>query len=343
MIMTPSKTLFLFMLMIGTLICISSTSWFGMWMGLEINLLSFIPLTTQSKNPLTAEASLKYFLIQAFASSLLLFSFILMQLVTNMNPLIYQEQLFTMIMLSSLLLKAGAAPFHFWLPGTMEGMSWINCLILTTWQKIAPLMIISYIMEYNKFMFIIIITSIFTGSLGGLTQTSLRKLMAYSSINHLGWMLGSMLVSETLWLIYLLIYTLLSSSMIFIFYTFQLYYMSHNYIMFNSHPLMKFCLYSSLLSLGGLPPFLGFLPKWMVIQSLTNLNQILLTLIMVMMTLVTLFYYMRLTFSAFLLSPTRSKWSMMNNYSNYSLTITSIIMLISLIGLLLTIIIWPVM
>nr|WFP43253.1 NADH dehydrogenase subunit 2 [Rhomboptera ligata] len=334
MMMNPSKYLFFTTLLLGTLISISSNSWVGAWVGLEINLLSFIPLMMQAKNPLSTEASLKYFLIQALASSILLFSFILAQLTIKMTLMDYSEFLFTLL-LSSLLLKMGSAPFHFWFPGTMEGLSWMNCLILMTWQKIAPLMLTSYLIKFNTFMVLIIILSITVGSLGGLNQTSLRKLMAYSSINHLGWMLSGMLSGENLWLIYFLIYFLLNVSVTFIFSTFQLSYLSQNYLILNAHPSAKFCLYSVLLSLGGLPPFLGFMPKWLVIQTLTNLNQLFLTTLMIMMTLITLFYYIRLTFSAFLLSPFDLSWNQGMKYNNWSLMIIALLTINSFLGLML--------
>nr|WFP43292.1 NADH dehydrogenase subunit 2 [Chloracris brunneri] len=339
MIMNPSKLLFSLTLISSTLISVSSTSWLGAWVGLEINLLSFIPLTAQSKNPLSTEASLKYFLIQALASSVLLFSFILTQLTTKINMLNYlynQELLFTLLS-SSLLLKMGSAPFHSWFPGTMEGMTWMNCLILMTWQKIAPLMLISYLIEFNIFMIMVIISSVSAGSFGGLNQTSLRKLMAYSSINHIGWMLSSMLVGENLWLIYFLIYSLISISVVLIFYMFQISYISQNYLLLNSHPSIKLCFYSLLLSLGGLPPFLGFLPKWLVIQNLVSLNQIFLTILMIIMTLITLFYYLRLTFSAFLLNPINLKWNSLTNYNNITLAMISIMTINSFMSILLTI------
>nr|WFP43240.1 NADH dehydrogenase subunit 2 [Callimenellus fumidus] len=339
MILTPAKYLFISTMILGTLISISSNSWLGAWLGLEINLLSFIPLITNSKNSLSTEASLKYFLIQAFASSVLLFSFIMTQLSSKMNFLMYQEMLI-LLMMSSLMLKMGAAPFHFWFPGTMEGLSWINCLILMTWQKIAPLMLISYIIKLNMFIFIAILSSVIIGSMGGLNQTSLRKLMAYSSINHLGWMMSAMIIGNNTWILYFIIYSTLSLSIIFMFHTHQISYISQTYFMMNNQITMKFYLFTLLLSLGGLPPFLGFLPKWIIIQTMVNLNQLFLVTFMVITTLITLFYYIRLTFSAFLFSPLEIKWSMTNNYNHSSLVIISIMTMISSLSLLLSPLFW---
>nr|YP_009349961.1 NADH dehydrogenase subunit 2 [Phyllomimus sinicus]AQM40135.1 NADH dehydrogenase subunit 2 [Phyllomimus sinicus] len=339
MLLNPSKQLFLFTLVWGTLISISSNSWLGAWIGLEINLLSFIPIIMNSKNPMSTEAALKYFLIQAFASSILLFSFTLTQL-TNNTDIIYQTNMFMLLMQSSLLLKMGTAPFHFWFPGTMEGLSWLNCIILMTWQKIAPLMLVSYLIKLNMFTYMIIVMSIIVGSIGGLNQTSLRKLMAYSSINHLGWMLSAMIASENLWMTYFIIYSIMSSSVSIIFNSFQISYFSQNLLFLNNHPFIKFSLFILLLSLGGLPPFLGFLPKWLVIQNLTQLSQISLITIMVLMTLITLFYYMRLTFSAFLLHSANLKWNLLTPLNNMNMSILSIATFTSMILLFLPTLTW---
>nr|ATN40437.1 NADH dehydrogenase subunit 2 [Xizicus howardi] len=332
MFKNPSKILFLSTLIMGTLISISSTSWLGVWMGLEINLLSFIPLMSNTKNILSTEASLKYFLIQAIASALLLFSLIMMFLMSNMSILLNHE-VFLLLISSALLLKMGAAPFHFWFPGTMEGLNWWNNLILMTWQKIAPLMLLSYVIKMNLFFSIIIVLSIIIGSLGGLNQTSLRKLMAYSSINHLGWMIAAMSSGENLWELYFLIYFFLSTAIIFMFNNFQAFHLNQNFLMMNNNPKIKFCMFTLLLSLGGLPPFLGFLPKWLVIQSMAELNNLLILTLMVITTLITLFYYIRITFSAFLFSYSEIKWNYSQSYHNHFYIIMMMFTMISLLGL----------
>nr|YP_009349779.1 NADH dehydrogenase subunit 2 [Hexacentrus japonicus]AQM39824.1 NADH dehydrogenase subunit 2 [Hexacentrus japonicus] len=331
MLINPAKMLFLVTLVMGTLISISSNSWFGVWMGLEINLLSFIPLMTNYKNILSTEASLKYFLIQAFASAILLFSIILLYIFTQMH----QKPFFTLdlIISSALLLKMGAAPFHFWFPGTMEGLNWFNCFTLMTWQKIAPLMLLSYLIQLNAFTIIVILSSVMVGSIGGLNQTSLRKLMAYSSINHLGWMIGGMLTGENVWEIYFMIYSFLSLSIIYIFMSLQIFHINQNFLTLNNNHMMKFCLFMLLLSLGGLPPFLGFLPKWIIIQTMAELNLLFLITFMAVTTLITLFYYLRLTFTAFLLSNSELKWNLSSPISWTKLTTLLSLTSISTLGL----------
>nr|YP_009488031.1 NADH dehydrogenase subunit 2 [Culex chidesteri]AWB99720.1 NADH dehydrogenase subunit 2 [Culex chidesteri] len=325
-----SNNIFLIMLIFGSLITISANSWLGAWMGLEINLLSFIPLMNEGKkNLMTSESSLKYFLTQAFASSILLFTIILMMMSFNLN---WINDFYELLILSTLLLKNGAAPFHFWFPGVMEGLSWINGLILMTWQKIAPLMLISYNINYNFFL-ITIILSMIIGALGGLNQTSLRKLMAFSSINHLGWMLMAMMNNELLWLIYFIFYFFLSMSIVLLFNNLKLFHFNQIFNFSMMNPTIKFFLFLNLLSLGGLPPFLGFLPKWLVIQNLVETNQLFLLFISVCLTLITLYYYLRMSYSIYMLNFNKNSWMLINNFNNKNMTFILTMNFFSIMGL----------
>nr|YP_009694101.1 NADH dehydrogenase subunit 2 [Sphaeronemoura grandicauda]QEI04373.1 NADH dehydrogenase subunit 2 [Sphaeronemoura grandicauda] len=335
MINNPTKFLFLLTLMGGTLISTSANSWFGAWMGLEINLLSFIPLMTNSKNLFSTEASLKYFLVQALASATLLFSVILGSLL--INPALTNSSFSTslnILISSSLLLKMGAAPFHFWFPGVMEGLNWMNGLMLLTWQKIAPLMLISYTLKLDIFFSLIIMLSVIIGSLGGLNQTSIRKILAYSSINHLGWLLAAMAAGESIWGIYFVIYSFLSFAIIFMMNAFKLMHVNQIFSLNTINPVNKFAFFITLLSLGGLPPFLGFMPKWLVIQNMVTLGNLFTVTIMVVTTLMTLFYYLRTTFGAFMLTYSEILWNSPSAANNNTHNFALLLSILSTFGLL---------
>lgn len=325
--------LFLITLIRGSLIAVSSNSWLGAWIGLEINLLSFIPLIIYTNNLLATEAALKYFLTQALASSVLLFSIIIFIFLNNFiyNLNILDNNVFIIIN-SALLLKIGAAPFHFWFPGVIEGLRWINNLILMTWQKIAPLILISYCL-IDKFIIFVIIFSVLVGSIGGLNQSSLRKIIAFSSINHLGWILAGIILIKNLWEEYFIIYSFLSFTLVFIFYSFKLFHINQTFSIFSNFPTIKFCLFISLLSLGGLPPFLGFLPKWIIIQYLTINNILFLVIFIVCFTLLTLFYYLRICFSSFILSYWETNWNYKMTFSKATFKNCFILTFFSLFGL----------
>nr|QBF00317.1 NADH dehydrogenase subunit 2 [Stegana sp. 46 JL-2019]QBF00318.1 NADH dehydrogenase subunit 2 [Stegana sp. 1284 JL-2019]QBF00319.1 NADH dehydrogenase subunit 2 [Stegana sp. 1783 JL-2019]QBF00320.1 NADH dehydrogenase subunit 2 [Stegana sp. 1988 JL-2019] len=326
-----SKILFVIIMMSGSLITVTSNSWLGAWMGLEINLLSFIPLMSDSKNLMSTEASLKYFLVQALASTVLLFAIILVMMKNNINYEMNYSYI-SLIILSSLLLKSGAAPFHFWFPNIMEGLSWMNCLLLMTWQKIAPLMLISHV-NIKLLLFSSIILSVIIGSLGGLNQSSLRKLMAFSSINHLGWMLMALNTNESIWMIYFLMYSFLSFTLTFMFNNFKIFHFNQMFSLFFNSKILKFIYLMNFLSLGGLPPFLGFLPKWLLIQQLSLDNQYFMLIILVMSTLITLFFYLRICYSAFMLNYYENNWmiNMFINSFNYYLYV--ILSFFSIFGL----------
>nr|QBF01176.1 NADH dehydrogenase subunit 2 [Stegana cyclophylla] len=326
-----SKILFVIIMMSGSLITITSNSWLAAWMGLEINLLSFIPLMSDSNNLMSSEASLKYFLIQAMASTILLFAIILLLMMKNMNYEMHMSFI-SMIILSSLLLKSGAAPFHFWFPNIMEGLSWMNCLILMTWQKIAPLMLISYT-NIKFLLFSSIIMSVIIGSLGGLNQSSLRKLMAFSSINHLGWMLMALNSNEIIWFIYFLIYSFLSFTLIFMFNSYKIFHFNQMFSLFFNSKILKFILFMNFLSLGGLPPFMGFLPKWLVIQQLSMENQYFLLTILVMTALITLFFYLRICYTAFMLNYFENNWFIYMKIKNTNYNLYMILSFFSIFGL----------
>nr|YP_010952502.1 NADH dehydrogenase subunit 2 [Neogurelca himachala]WMQ52757.1 NADH dehydrogenase subunit 2 [Neogurelca himachala] len=325
-----NKMFFLFILFFSSLISISSNSWFGCWIGLEINLLSFIPLISNSNNLLSSEASLKYFLTQSIASMNFLFS-ILMKLILMKN---FEMNFFIMIMInSSLLMKMGSAPFHFWFPNISEGLSWFNNFILMTWQKITPLILLSYYFNFN-FLYFIIIMNILIGAGGGLNQTSLRKLMAFSSINNLGWMIFSMMISENLWMFYFFMYSFLISIMFFLFYILNMFFINQLFIN-NLNSMIKLNLLINFLSLGGLPPFLGFLPKWMIINILMINKFYILTFIMVMGSLITIFFYIRIIYSSFMFNYFKMKWFKMNFKNNF-LKFINMFSMISIMGMILS-------
>nr|QVM79218.1 NADH dehydrogenase subunit 2 [Dorcasomus pinheyi] len=295
------KILFFNTLIMGTLIAVSSYSWMSMWMGLEINLLSIIPLLSDPKNLYPSESALKYFITQALASAVLLFSIVM---IMNMNEFIPQNSNYFMILMmnSALLTKLGAAPFHAWFPEVMEGLNWMNCLIMLTWQKIAPMILLMYNSKLVLFLSSIVLFSTIISGILGLNQISLRKIMAYSSINHIAWMIASMLNSQTIWLVYFLTYSTISINIVLIFHYFNIFFLKQLFNSFNYNKTLKFFFILNFLSLGGLPPFLGFFPKWLTINNLIQNNFYVISLLLIMFTLITLFFYLRITFSTIIIN-----------------------------------------
>nr|AKR18006.1 NADH dehydrogenase subunit 2 [Portunus pelagicus]ALJ01881.1 NADH dehydrogenase subunit 2 [Portunus pelagicus] len=291
-----SYLFFFFTLLAGTTLSISSSSWFGAWLGLELNLLSFIPLITTKLCPYLAEAAIKYFLIQALASTILIMS---------ASTFLYAQSVSHMMILLSLLLKLGAAPFHFWFPQVTEGLSWPQAFILLTIQKLAPMFLISYLTFSDTLMSIIMISALLSsliGALGGLNIMKLRKLMAFSSINHMSWMLVGIYMGDIYWLTYFTFYSLVSGSVIMLLFTTHSSTVSNLLNQSKKDLLLNMFIPMNILSLGGLPPFLGFLPKWIMIQFMSANSMFVPLLVLLVSSLITLYFYLRLFIPMTLLS-----------------------------------------
>nr|AEO51723.1 NADH dehydrogenase subunit 2 [Liriomyza trifolii] len=324
------KIMFLLILMMGTLITVSSNSWLSAWMGLEINLLAFIPLMNDN-NLMSTESSLKYFLTQALASTVFIFSsiFYLIENFYSMEMIFIYSKI---LILSSVLLKMGAAPFHFWFPNVMMGLSWMNSYILMVWQKIAPFFILSYVM-YKPLIIFCAITSAICGAISGFNQTSLSKLMAYSSINHMGWMLMTMMKNENLWMNYFFFYSFLNLTLIILFLMFNLNHINQLFYLYLNSKTFKFSMFFNLLSLGGLPPFLGFIPKWLTIQYLVMSNQYFIMLILIFSTLISLYFYLRMCYTAFMINYNETNWTMNYQFNQNMMNIYLLCSSISILGL----------
>nr|AML25640.1 NADH dehydrogenase subunit 2 [Staphylinidae sp. BMNH 1274706] len=310
--------LFVFSNILGTIISTSSCTWLGMWIGLEINLLSIIPLMNNNKNPFSSEASLKYFITQAIASSILLFSIILMSMNFYIN--FFYENSLMMIFNSALLTKMGMAPFHFWLPMVMEGLSWSLCFMIATISKFAPLILLSYNFNYPVFFSMTIILGSMIGGILGFNQTSIRKLMAYSSIIHMSWMMSSMFSHSTIFMLYFIIYTITSMNIMGLFWYLNI-FLFKDLIPKINNLFLKFTLTINFLSLGGLPPFIGFIPKWLTIEYLLMNYNFWLPMIMVIMTILSMAYYMRMIYFSFMINPWKMNYSINYNYSNFYMTL----------------------
>nr|YP_008378918.1 NADH dehydrogenase subunit 2 [Cercocebus chrysogaster]AGM47412.1 NADH dehydrogenase subunit 2 [Cercocebus chrysogaster] len=299
--MNPLAQLIIYTTMImGTLITMLSSHWFLAWAGLEMNMLAFIPILIKKTNLRSTEAATKYFLMQSTAAMILMMGIISNTLLTGHWMMTnYTSQLPSLMMTIAIIMKLGMTPFHFWVPEVTQGTPLTSGLLLLTWQKLAPISIMYQIhMSVNTHILLTLSTlSIMVGSWGGLNQTQLRKILGYSSITHTGWTMMTLTYNPTITILYLIVYIILTTTM---FLTLNL--NSNTTTLMLSHtwnksthltPLMA----STLLSLGGLPPLTGFLPKWITIQELTMNDNFLVPSIMIAMTLLNLYFYMRLIYA----------------------------------------------
>nr|AAP72061.1 NADH dehydrogenase subunit II [Craugastor bocourti] len=290
---------FLFSLTIGTLTTMLSGNWIVAWVGLEMSSLAFIPLMVLIPRPRAIEAATKYFLIQSSASALLLLAIILANFkggewVTN-SPLQGAPLVLTTIALST---KLGIAPFHTWMPDILQGLTLPTGLVLATLMKLAPLaLMIEITPSLNlKFLLILGLTSVIVGGAGGINQKQLRKILAYSSISHLGWTLTVMKLSTTLALLNFMLYILMAPVIFTVLHLMNAKNMSELATSMKKSPATAVLTLLSILSLAALPPLTGFLPKWLIVQELIEHNLIVYATVALVAALINLFYYLRLVY-----------------------------------------------
>nr|AOR39845.1 NADH dehydrogenase subunit 2 [Camelus bactrianus]AOR39858.1 NADH dehydrogenase subunit 2 [Camelus bactrianus]AZQ06241.1 NADH dehydrogenase subunit 2 [Camelus bactrianus]AZQ06267.1 NADH dehydrogenase subunit 2 [Camelus bactrianus]AZQ06319.1 NADH dehydrogenase subunit 2 [Camelus bactrianus] len=287
-------------IMAGTLIVMISSHWLFIWIGFEMNMLATIPILMKNFSPRSIEASTKYFLTQATASMLLMLGVIINLLYSGQWTTTKMfNQTSSIIITTALTMKLGLAPFHFWVPEVTQGIPLMSGLILLTWQKLAPLSVLYQIAPSINLNMLLTMSllSIMVGGWGGLNQTQLRKIMAYSSIGHMGWMTAIMVYNPTMAMLYLLMYLTMTLTMFMLFMinsTTTLLSLSHTW---NKTPIITMIVLTVMMSMGGLPPLSGFMPKWMIIQELTKNDNIILPTLMAMMALLNLYFYMRLAYS----------------------------------------------
>lgn len=282
-------------------------------MGLEINLIAFISLILNNKKILSIESSLIYFLTQAIASSILLYAIIFYIINFNINFFIFNN--LNNLIIIALIIKIGAAPTHFWIPLVIEGLSWINNYLLITWQKIAPIILLIYCANKDLFIIFILISTII-GSIIGFNQTSIKKVIAYSSINYNSWILASIQISTVLWKLFIRFYFYLSGCLILIFNLINLLIINQIFSINIKNYKINLFIIINILSIGGLPPILGFFPKILVIINIIIFKKIIIIFIILTFNLITLFYYLRITYSTFLINYFKNN-SILNNHINF--------------------------
>ena len=324
-----SNYIFFLLLLLGSIISISSSSWFTAWIGLELNLMCFIPLITTKINPYLSEAAVKYFLIQAIGSALLISS--------SLFYIPFSFIRHTLILIS-LLLKLAAAPFHFWFPQIVEGLTWPQVFLLSTVQKLAPIILISYLQLTPFIINIIIFSAILSailGAIGGLNVIFLRKIIAFSSINHLSWLLIAILTREIFWLLYFIIYSIILSTIIIIFFKLNVFIFSRLIQFYHNNSYHFILIIINLLSLGGLPPLVGFVPKWLLIQLIINYYLIIPILILLFSSLITLYFYLRIINPMLLLLNPIIRFNLKSNTFIFNFYFSSFIISFNILGLLL--------
>nr|QOV08575.1 NADH dehydrogenase subunit 2 [Lygodactylus nyaneka] len=301
-------------LLMSTTIVLSSHHWLLTWIGLELNTLSIIPIIIKHHHPRATEAATKYFLIQTAAAALILFAGTLNTWKTGQWTFTYTPSPSTTMIMLATMLKLGLAPVHFWYPDVLQGTTLLTALTISTWQKIAPLAILYTISQNpSTTMLTMGLLSALVGGWMGLNQTQMRKLLAFSSIAHMGWLMAALTLNPKLATMTLIIYILTTMAVFLLLSSTTMKTTSDLSSIHSSHPALTMALMLLTLSLGGLPPLSGFLPKWLILNELVSQHLTPLATLMALATLPSLYFYLRITFVATLMTPpnnsmTELKW-----------------------------------
>nr|ADU55183.1 NADH dehydrogenase subunit 2 [Dosidicus gigas] len=288
----PSNFLFILIMIMGTLFSLSSSHWLTMWMGLEINLMGFLPLMNIKGKTLEAEASMKYFIIQSMSSSILIISSVLMYNNTLSWYSMFTDSTFSLMIILSLVLKLGGAPLHFWMPSIAKQMSWSILFMMLTWQKLAPLLMLSLVNSNLMVVMLISMASTIVGSVMALNQTNIQLIMTYSSISHLGWMLSMITINSSLTMMYFFNYIMISMPLMNIL---SMTLGNHLFMLTQQTKMNNMIPISLILSLGGLPPLLGFMSKLIILISLIEMKLMMLAMFMFVGTLISLYFYLNMS------------------------------------------------
>nr|AUR33829.1 NADH dehydrogenase subunit 2 [Lalage tricolor] len=305
--MTPqAKLIFITSLLLGTTITISSNHWVMAWTGLEINTLAILPLISKSHHPRAIEAATKYFLVQATASALVLFSSMTNAWQTgqwDITQLTHPTS--CLILTAAISMKLGLVPFHFWFPEVLQGSPLITGLLLSTLMKFPPITLL-YMTSQALNPTLLTTMAILSAALGGwmgLNQTQTRKIMAFSSISHLGWMTIIIAYSPKLALLNFYLYSLMTAAVFLTLNSIKALKLSTLMTAWTKTPSLSAILLLALLSLAGLPPLTGFLPKWLIIQELTKQGMAPAAVTISLLSLLGLFFYLRLAYCATITLP----------------------------------------
>nr|YP_010388441.1 NADH dehydrogenase subunit 2 [Asthenactis papyraceus]UPP55890.1 NADH dehydrogenase subunit 2 [Asthenactis papyraceus] len=286
---------------IGTVVVISSHHWFSVWVGLELNTLSIIPILCLQFTPRGVESTVKYFLIQAFSAAVVL-NVVLIQVWLYASWSINNElNIFSSFLLClSISLKLGLFPCHYWFPDVLQGVSFLQGLILSTWQKIAPFIILINISGSINFVFLSTISmiSVLIGGWGGLNQIQVRKILAFSSISHIGWICSVISYSNVLSILMMMVYLILNTGVFLMCSNIGIFTLANLNRLIYYNIWISISLTLSVLSLGGLPPLTGFLSKFLALQCLISNSVLIVSGGLVLGSLLSLFFYLRIGFSS---------------------------------------------
>ena len=308
---------------LGMMIMISSNDLIVFYMGLELQSLSLYVLATFNRDQLkSSEAGLKYFVLSALSSGLLLYGCSLIYgftgstnfnlIASQLNSEEYALTFGIVFILVGLAFKISAVPFHMWAPDVYEGSPTSVTLFFAIVPKVAALTVfirflyvpfLNLMDQWQMILVFLSIASMLFGAIAAIGQTNLKRLIAYSSISHIGYALAGLTTGSNEGIqssiIYIVIYILMNLG----FFSCLLMLKRNNKYfediedlsgLSKNHPLLALSLLVSLFSLAGIPPLAGFFAKFYIFKSVIEQSMYFLAIVGLLSTVIAAFYYLRI-------------------------------------------------
>ena len=317
--------------LLGLMILVSSNHFITLYLAIELQSLSFYILTaSQKKSILSIEAALKYFILGSIASGFILYGASVIYgligslnfntiflIISNINFLNNIDFLLGFIygfsfILVGILFKIGAAPFHFWLPDVYEGapnnitaffaivpkISFIGILIRFSFDTFHNF---SYFFEI--FFYVVSILSMLIGSLGALQQKKIKRLLAYSSISHVGFILigftSNLMNNIPNILLYIIIYIIMNINLWISYLSLKINHKPVKYLtdlsnLFLNNKLLSIIMILNVFSLAGIPPLAGFFSKLFIFFTAIKASYFSLVFFALIISIISSFYYLKL-------------------------------------------------
>ncbi len=308
---------------LGMMIMISSNDLIVFYLGLELQSLALYVLATFNRdNILSSESGLKYFVLSALSSGLLLYGCSLVYGFSGSTNFIYIASsssnteygiIFGLVfIIVGLAFKISAVPFHMWAPDVYQGSPTAVTLFFAALPKIAALTVfirflytpfVNLIDQWQTILVFISISSMIFGAVAAIGQSNLKRLIAYSSIGHMGYALAGLasgtnqgIQSSIIYMSIYLVMTLSFFSCLFMLRKKNVFYEKIDDLsgLSTNHPILSICMLIVLFSLAGIPPLAGFFAKFYIFMAVIEQSMYFLAVVGLLSTVIAAFYYLRL-------------------------------------------------
>lgn len=301
-----SWILLVLIVLLSSLLLVSSVNWVAIYLALELQTLTFFILVSKKiHSAYSTEAGLKYFVLGAISSGLFLFGCTLLYGISGETSIqginsVLLGDAGKICITASLLFKLSVVPFHMWAPDVYEGVPTLILALLAIMPKIGVFVVLVLVGLISNVVLFCGVLSIIYGAIGALNQTKIKRLLAYSGIGHIGFMLFGVAIgsfeSIQASLIYIVIYIIMGICVFLVILSLKLTRVL--IIEINSlsrvNRVLALTLALTVISIAGIPPFAGFLGKWLILLSGMVSGYFLICLVIVVASVIGGVYYVRM-------------------------------------------------